>query len=205
MVSRRLCLGSTYYNSMFLFPLWQSLLIQNLLPFSEFGHLIGLGHSNVEDADYQDKTCYMASGGGGYDHPQQSFNAAKNWKLNFYSTRHFMIDPTTMGPCLIQLAAFVDFDKTRDDQPVIVNIADRFFMQYNRAKSFNAETRNLRDHVIVVESNDSGSSKRRAGLNVVTPMYNLTNYADSGSDLLVVVCSDIRGDEETPDVMESRS
>lgn len=148
------------------------------------------------------------------DTPRQAFNGAKHFKLGWYQLRTMTINPLAAPPAgsrsfatsprLIQLAAFVDFELTKRHQPVLVSIDDKYFIQYNRAKGFNNETRSMADRVTVTAVSDGGwQSERKAGLNQLADesLYVLENYSDSGRDLYIQVCSERPGSYTRPDMM----
>jgi hypothetical protein len=173
----------------------------------EFGHILGLGHSHIVSPDYGDESCYMSLGTKLSSSPRQSFNGAKNWKLNWYKSRHLSIFPLREQEQrqIVYLAPVVDFQKTTIKQPVIVAIGDRYYIQYNRAKGFNSETRQARDQVTVTEDLDDSNSEQRAALDLDTPLYTIPNYKGSGRSFYIQVCHEIIQDDDDsellPDIM----
>jgi hypothetical protein len=178
----------------------------------EFGHQIGLGHSDEhENGDYNDLACYMSQGGDQVDHPRQSFNGQKNWMLGWFQSRHLHVDPFEEfpdnngegGAFLIDLATIVDFDKAMTHQPVIVAIREDYYLQYNCAKGFNAETRDVPNTVTVTANTGFAMSLRSASLDTSEPLYTHSNYTGSGRDLIIYVCEQVVGNNEAllPDVM----
>ena len=158
------------------------------------GHTLGLSHSGEDGDAYGDISGFM-----GYatsrrtDWPRKCFNGLKNWQLGWYNDRHLMItDPST--PRKITLAAFVDYNKAKSNEVVVVNIADRFFLQYNRAKGFNDETEEIGDMVAVTENTERWSSSR-GGLDLMET-FEVPNFED-GKTLVVQVCEEnINSDED---------
>jgi hypothetical protein len=69
---------------------------------------------------------------------------------------------------------------------VIINIADRYFLMYNRAKSFNTNTQALRNQVTVTKKTPTRSTSL-AGLNVGESL-SLPDYRP-GTTLKIEVCS----------------
>jgi hypothetical protein len=172
----------------------------------EFGHILGLGHSHIVSPDYGDESCYMSLGTKLSSSPRQSFNGAKNWKLSWYNSRHLSLYPLKEQEQrqIVYLAPVVDFQKTTRKQPVIVAIGARFYVQYNRAKGFNSDTRQARNQVTVTEDIDNSNSERRAALDLDNPIYTIANYKGSGRSLYIQVCHEIiqdDNDSELPDLM----
>jgi hypothetical protein len=189
----------------------------------EIAHMFGLGHSHVKNYDYQDTSCYLSVTSRSIDSPRQAFNGAKHFKLQWYHQRTLTIEPlemdaanssvvSTRPPRRIHLAAFVDFNKTQRHQPVLVSIDDAYFVQYNRAKGFNNETRSMADRVtITVISGEGWATERRAGLSPRSrhhlndeedeSLYIQSNYRESGHDLFIQVCFEYPGNDTRPDLM----
>jgi hypothetical protein len=89
------------------------------------------------------------------DGPRKCFNGYKSYQLRWYADRHLILRSFS-APRKIQLAAFVDYRKTRAYvQPVVINLFDKFFLQYNRAKGINSGTLLMRDRVTIVSNNPS--------------------------------------------------
>jgi hypothetical protein len=168
----------------------------------EVGHTFGLGHSHLAaEGDNQDVSCYMSLGTGEKHSPRQSFNAHKGWQTDWYASRHLAFDPLAVEIRLIQVSALVDFELASTSQPVIVNIADHLYMQYNRAKSFNSDTRGSPDRLVVVEAYESGNSGVVASLSSADGAFEITDYKGSGQSLIIDVCREEYGDKGTPDIM----
>ena len=129
----------------------------------EVGHNLGLRHSN-EDGDYLDLTGYMGVGRDVQDYPLKCFNAEKNWNLGWYNDRALKINPAVEGPHMVKLAPFVDYDKIPDEQYVLINVDDKFFVQYNRAKGMNSETEEKRNQVVIVERGKGDNSEVLDGI-----------------------------------------
>lgn len=93
-----------------------------------------------------------------YYWPRKCFNGVKNHQLGWYFTREKRIKTSELkAGRLINLATFVDFNRTNYNEPVIVNIDDEVFLQYNVAKAFNKDTEEKRDEVTVTSPTSSGS------------------------------------------------
>jgi hypothetical protein len=168
-------------------------------------HMIGLGHSNLNaDGDYGDLSCYMGRGNNETQWPQQSFNGFKHWRLGWFQSRHLQIDPFENDESLIvDLAAFVDFDKTTADQPVLVAIGEEYFLQYNRATRYNIDSRDARDTVTVTFHRVGIVTLRNAALGAAeNRLHVVSNYSGSERDIFIHVCEQVMGDELHPDVMK---
>ena len=94
------------------------------------------------------------------------FNPSKNWQLGWYNDKALGIG---LGESWIgRLVAFVDYDLADPSRNafVLLRIGEFLFVQYNRAKDFNAGTSRHQDEVVVVvgEGGLTSSSVLRAGL-----------------------------------------
>jgi len=150
----------------------------------EMGHCLGMLHSGEGNDPYEDQTGYMGYGEPQQDSPLKCYNGYKNHLFGWYQRREVIVDPTESN--LIELATFVDFDKTTENQPVLLNIGNQYFIQYNRAKLFNIETTDKRDAVTITE-NTPGWSHVRAGL-LLDEEWTIDNYSGTGRTLVVKVC-----------------
>jgi hypothetical protein len=82
---------------------------------------------------------------------------------------------------------------------VIVNVANIFFLQYNRAKDINSETGIQKDMVTYTQNVPWSSSDLNGGMGVGGTMVRSHN----GKTLFVSVCSRVDAATATaPDVME---
>jgi len=110
----------------------------------ELGHTFGLRHSN-ESTEYDDRTGIMSYGHKSAVWPQKCFNGHKHWLLKWFEDRAITVNPVA-GTALVELAAFVHYDKTSESHAVVVNVGD-YYLQYNRAKAFNVGTEEMADLV----------------------------------------------------------
>ena len=94
----------------------------------EHGHLMNLGHALNEMAGYMGPSYSNSTW------PRKCYNGYNNHRLGWYDDRKVNWDE---GMTSLKLATFVDFDKASPDEAVIVNIFDKFFLQYNVKKEFN--------------------------------------------------------------------
>ena len=99
--------------------------------------------------------------------PLKCFNPSKNWHLGWYRDKALEIG---LGESWTgRLVAFVDYELADPsmNEFVLLRLNDFLFVQYNRAKAFNAGTSLHRDKVVVVIGRgglSSSSSVLRAGL-----------------------------------------
>jgi Gametolysin peptidase M11 len=171
----------------------------------ELGHAIGLYHAGVGQRQYADLSCTMGGTlpNGTLTTPQKCFNAYHHFQLGWFASHHFEIDPlgdSTSMPQQVVLAAFTDYDKAQsggDEAVVILNVANQYYVQYNRADRFNSETEAMADRVVINE--DLGErTDLLAGLDV-GEWFVVENYGDSGSTLIIKVCSHLEGSDSRPE------
>lgn len=162
----------------------------------EFGHNLNLLHSSQDGNTYGDYTGYMGASWSSSEGPKKCFNGYKNYQLRWYEDRQlYLTDFTT--PRQINLAAFCDYDKTTTSQPVLLNVGDIFFLQYNRAKGINLETYEMKDLVTFTENIPSWSVLE-GGMGVGGSLIRPHN----GKTLFVSVCQKIDASSQTqPDMM----
>ena len=151
----------------------------------EIGHTIGLLHSakvvNNTMKDYGDTTGYMGVSYYGAGAPDKCYNGQKNWQLGWYQGRRQFVTNGTV----VRLVAFVDYKKAASNETVVVNVNNKYYLQYNRAKSFNYQTNMYMDKVTVTGMLGNGNSIVLAGLGV------LESY--SIGDTFIQVCSSETG------------
>lgn len=99
----------------------------------------------------------------------------------------------------MKLAAFVDYKLTSIDEPVLVNLADKWVLQYNLAKDFNFDTNEKQDMVTITQLDEIGTTGL-AGL-AVRDSLEIADFNGSGETLRVTVCNSVVGTSTTPDVM----
>lgn len=153
--------------------------------------MLGLVHSNENGIAYGDSTDYMASGQKASDWPRKCFNGLKNWQLGWYQSRQLILDSSFEQGHIVKLATFVDFDRVALDEPVVVNIADELYLQYNLAKGFNADTEEKANDITITGPGETGS-EGLAGLNV-KGMYKVSNFQNTGHELFIEVCKRDKG------------
>jgi hypothetical protein len=90
------------------------------------------------------------------------FNPAKSWQLGWYETQQIAWNPLEQGALEASLVGVSDFgsNETTTSHFVVVRIengAKDLFIGYNRAKSFNWDTRMSKDKVVIVEQGEGFS------------------------------------------------
>lgn len=163
----------------------------------EFGHNLNLLHSGQDDNRYGDQTDIMGPSYFASDGPKKCFNGYKHYQLRWFEDRKLDLYDFSR-PQIIKLATFVDYHKTTPTQPVIINLSDLFYIQYNRAKGINEGTTEMHDLVTVTE-NSAGWSLLRRGLNVSESF----TWVQGERNLFLSVCRRIDAESlSQPDLME---
>jgi hypothetical protein len=130
----------------------------------EIGHNFGLGHSgNVDGQTYSDHTGYMGNPLTTDEVGRLCFNAAKSWQLGWYSARHRLLSPISLGPGYneeLDLVGIADFGNSNDQvTPVLLkletNTGADHFVAFNRATGVNGDVTEARDLVTVVRVNQN--------------------------------------------------
>jgi hypothetical protein len=158
---------------------------------SYLGHTVGLLHSHSANNNdpYGDRIGYMGSGYTNPIWPRKCFNAYNLFMFQWYSDRHYnIIDVLFTGNHIVHLTSFPDYNITRSDQPVIINIENTYYLNYNRAKKFNIDTEHKKDQVSIIQPVDSGTNSLiglTPGSNIT---YEVTNYKNSGKKLVIEAC-----------------
>lgn len=149
----------------------------------EFGHLIGLPHSNENGARYGDQTGYMARSFRNANWPRRCFNGANSGFLGWYKDKTLEMSEND-SPRLVKLAGVVDYKKAADDEYVLVDIGNNKWIQYNRAKWFNNDSGEYHNTVIISEMQGGGTDV----LGTVLPGETL-----SSGNLKVKCCKRVAG------------
>ncbi len=76
---------------------------------------------------------------------------------------------------------------------VLINVDDRYFLQYNRAKRYNAGTERGADRLTVTERADGVLWSVAAAALGAGERFVSTNYDGFGSGLAIEVCSSTQG------------
>jgi hypothetical protein len=163
-------------------------------------HNLGLLHANENGEEYEDKTGYMGSAPQILHYPEKCYNGQNHWHLGWYEDRALELDFGSSdldSPVLLYIAAFVDYDKTDEGFYVVVKIGD-YYLQYNRARSFNKQTSEKGDTLTVVKYVSSIGTDLVVGLNWALPYW---EGSIEGEKLVVELCETERGDNISPDFM----
>ena len=80
----------------------------------------------------------------------------------------------------------MDYPRASSSEPVVINVMGTYFLQYNRAKGMNAETKE-RANTVTVTENAYSKSLLVAGLGEGN-RFTKSNFRGSGKTLYVVVC-----------------
>jgi len=167
----------------------------------EVGHNLGFRHSN-QNGEYADETGYMGNSYKIQGYPSMCFNAHKNWISGWFLDRIVTVDPAD-GIWKGYLATFVDYDLTSPGEYVVIKVGD-LYMQYNRAKGMNFETREMRDQMTIAREGQKGSELIAGldGLRTNSTLYFHNNYGENNETLYIAVCGIELGDDlTTPDRM----
>jgi Gametolysin peptidase M11 len=158
----------------------------------ELGHTLGLLHSSANGVAYADRSGYMGSGYPSSTYPRKGFNGYNSWVLGWYSDRHVTVYPTKFGNRLVKIASFVDYPLASTTEYVVVNLSNKYYLQYNTQKGFNIDTEQTQNQVTVTESTTSGTD-RRAGLSPGGTIFSVANFIDSGKTLTLQACKAVTG------------
>jgi hypothetical protein len=134
--------------------------------------------------------------------PRLCYNAYNNWILGWYHDRTITVNPSNAQ--LVTLAAFVDYDKSSSNQYVVANVDDQLYMQFNRAKSFNADTYEYKDSLVIVQRIPDGTGTQFiAGLNGASNRSYRGSFSTGATTdtLLIEICSWGVGDDNSPDYL----
>lgn len=130
--------------------------------------------------------------------PVMCYNGYKHYQLRWFENRHLNL-MNFDTPRKILLAAFADYDLTTSRHAVIVNVANLFFLQYNRAKRSNRETQLMPDLVTFTQNR---VSLGRSNLNAALGAGGVLRRRYRGRALFVGVCQRIDATSSAdPDVM----
>jgi len=136
--------------------------------------------------------------------PSICFNAHKNWQAGWFKDRTISIDPAAIqGVWRGKVATFVDYPFTSPGENVVIQVG-QLYLQFNRAKGPNFQTREMRDQLAIVEDRPKGSELLAGldGLNANSTFYRQDDYGPNGETLFIAVCSTSFGNDVTkPDVM----
>jgi len=116
----------------------------------------------------------------------------------FCFSLYFRYNADVSSPVTVALASFVDYDTALSSQAVNIRIDD-YYVTYNAARNMNADTREYRNMVVVVQKvpdeQISGyyDSNLVAALDTATSTFTVQNYNGAGSNLVIQVCDMVSG------------
>jgi hypothetical protein len=125
------------------------------------------------------------------DYPRQCYNAQNHWELGWYDAERMQtVTPGTAGT-LVRVVAFADIavaEATADK--VLVQTGENLdlYMQYNRAKGFNAQTYEYQDKLVIVRDN-GGGTKIEATLDLDNESVYTVQENANKNPLRIEVCS----------------
>lgn len=195
------------------FSFYSSDAIKNgMIQMHEVGHNLGLQHSGEGSNEYGDASGYM--GYSEIEEPRMCYNAVNNYQLDWFSKKS--ISPTSIdgdgGTFLISGVAGYDPDDTTTYvtlRLVQESLTNDYYIGYNKADGFNAETQEDGDKVIVFSKDgafdEPATSWKHAALHI-GESYVIENFDNSGRSVTVTF-SDIDSNaavvEVTPETSES--
>jgi hypothetical protein len=127
-------------------------------------HNFRLLHAGEGDSQYSDHTGFMSGAIIGVhdqvNFPKQCYNAQNQWKLKWYEEDTMLsVTPDSPGT-LVKVVAFADvaYANAAADK-VLVQTGGNLdlYMQYNRAKGFNADTYEYKDKLVIVRDRGDGT------------------------------------------------
>lgn len=127
----------------------------------EIGHNIGLDHSG-ETGTYDDKTGMMGYSYSPLESPKMCYNAAKSWQLGWYTEKQETYIPQC-APVEVTVGSVIDFPRPEVDRVLLqllqpTNGVDHYYMTYNAAASFNVETKEAGNRLIINKQGGNGVS-----------------------------------------------
>lgn len=123
------------------------------------------------------------------------FNGHKNYLLQWYADR--TISLSVDQPWSGRIYAFVDYNRTPLNSYVNIRIKD-LYLQYNRARRFNAQTQERRNQVTITRGPNPSSQSRllggiALGTSATNDVYRVPNFANTGHSLVIEACEQVYG------------
>jgi hypothetical protein len=101
------------------------------------------------------------------DSPKMCFNAAKSWQLGFYADKSTTVSPLVSPSWTGKLVGIVDYENAGNDH-VIVKLETGsyldYYMNFNRQASFNSETQEGGDQVLLMTQGAEGQAFAKSTL-----------------------------------------
>jgi hypothetical protein len=120
------------------------------------------------------------------DWPKKCFNGQNSNYFGWYSDKQRNLDPLVDDSgALVELASFVDYPQTTGGY-VNIAISNRYYLQYNVADRFNADTQDSANQVTITEAYSQGS-------NLIASLepgveWTIANFESSGKNLVIRAC-----------------
>jgi hypothetical protein len=125
--------------------------------------------------------------------PQKCFNGQNHWQLGWFEDRRLTMK-AYHTPQIVTLTTFVDYQDLKTERAyVLINVDDRYFLQFNRAKYHNAGTGGHRNQVTIAEDMPGGTNLI-AGLDLARHRFEIEHFQGTRSTLVIDVCDMIFGD-----------
>lgn len=172
----------------------------------ELGHLYSLKHAGQGDDAYGDETSLMGHTAATETKPvrYRCFNGQNLWKLQWFTDLSLEVslpsstDSSTPSSTKVELATFMDVDKVKRDQAVVVKVLD-LYLVYNRQKDYNTDTGDFPNMVTIVRELDTLHSSLLAGLDDSSDR-NMFRYDSGGARTLTIqICDRVGGDAASAD------
>ena len=128
----------------------------------QVGHNFNLWHANDEVA-YNDHTGYMSGSITGYhdqkEFPANCFNAANHWEMGWFRNSRITVNADSPAQ-IVKVAPFVDYRSipAGTEYKVLVEISNRrMYAHFNKAKSYNQDTHDHKDKLVIVREDGDGT------------------------------------------------
>jgi hypothetical protein len=128
--------------------------------------------------------------------PQRCYNGQNNWQLGWYSEKALAVLPIE-GPRLLKVAPFVYYNESPAGIFVLVKVGRDIYLQLNRDEGFNRGTGDMEKQLTVIKDL-GGRTNLLAGLDMTVPSFHINNFENSGSQLLIEVCSTTNAADDAP-------
>lgn len=156
----------------------------------ELGHNIGLSHSSANTQEYGDTSCIMGYASNTVGGPSYCFNGQKNWWLNWYEDRKVEIGGQRAWTG--KLAAFTDYNETIQGEHVVLLKIGNYYLQYNKAKKFNAGTVGSRNLITITSLMANGLSNLTGtmGFNFTnaSSIFYINSFLDTPYTMVIEAC-----------------
>jgi hypothetical protein len=164
-------------------------------------------HAGEGESEYSDHTGFMSGAIMGVhdktNFPKQCYNAENQWNLGWYDANTMLtVTPDTQGT-RVKVVAFSDWSvATAATDKVLVRTGNdlNLYMQYNRAKGFNADTYEYQDKLVIVR--DTGDGTKIEGTLDKDNVSVYTRQEANSKPLRIEVCSQVYSNSATkPDYL----